>query len=246
MNDIFSLENKHILVTGASSGIGRQIAITCSELGAKLIITGRNEQKLRETFCKLDNDGHILFLADLNNPKDRNQLIREVENLNGLVNCAGYNELLPISFIENSIYDKITDINYKSPLLLTTELIKEKKMSKNSSIVFISSIAAYKPAVGYVLYSGAKGALTSIAKSLAIELGKKGITVNSISPGLIITDLLETIITPIELDNQKKKYPLKKLGTPIDVANACAFLLSDASKWITGIDLVIDGGVTIT
>jgi len=247
MHNPFSLEGKTILVTGASSGIGRAIAIECSKMGAKLIITARNEERLNETLSQMEGSGHSIIIADLNNEKDRQTLIEQSPNLNGLVNCAGLINTLPFQFVTEDILKSVMNVNFTAPVLISIELIKRKKILKNSSIVFISSISGVLcVAVANSIYSASKGAINGMAKNMAVDLASKGIRVNSVNPGMIETHIFDAgTVTPEQLEEDKKRYPLKRHGKPEEVAYAVIYLLSDASSWVTGSNLVIDGGYTL-
>jgi len=244
----FSLENKTILVTGASSGIGRATAIECSKMGAKVIITARNVERLQETFSQLKGEGHLQYIADLTLSEDIDGLINFIPNLDGLVNNAGIGyELSPALFIKEEKLDNIFKTNTFSPVLLTRSLIKKKKINKNASIVFSSSIGGvFTFATGNTLYGMTKAAIDSFMKYAAKEFAAKGIRCNSVNPGMIETPLIVgDSATEEDKIQDIAKYPLKRYGKPEDVAYAVIYLLSDASRWVTGSNLVIDGGYTL-
>ena len=241
----YSLEGKTILVTGASSGIGQTTAVECSKLGATLVITGRNIKRLQETLYLLDTSlfqQHQLLVADLLIEDDIDALVSKIGSIDGLVNNAGANRVKPISFIQKEDLSYIFENNFFSSALLTKTLLKKKKIKKEGSIVFTSSISAFYNAPGRVLYSSSKAALTSLMKSVAVELANKGIRANAVHPGLVETKFIHESLTEEELSANISEYPLNRLGKPEDVAWAIAYLLSDASKWVTGSSLVIDGG----
>lgn len=243
----FSLEGKTILVTGASSGIGRATAIECSKMGAILVITGRNAQRLQETFNDLVGDGHTQIIADLSLEDDINRLVDELPVLNGCVNNAGFNIMEPIPFIKDDDLQKMIRVNLESPILLTHRIVKKKKISKNSSIVFTSSISARgRNSVGNAIYSATKGGLSSFMKNAALELASKKIRCNAVLPGMVETPLKEgkSNITAEQWEINRQLYPLKRFGCPEDVAFGIIYLLSDASSWVTGTELIIDGGMT--
>lgn len=247
MNNPFSLDNKTILVTGASSGIGRAIAIVCSQLGANVIITGRNEERLRQTIAMLSGDNHLFIAADLTSEKEMAGLIDSLPQLDGFVSNAGIAQPLMLQFIEKSDVDNILNINAISVIHLTRLLLQEKKLKKCASIVFISSIngnlCAY---IGSSLYAASKSMLSGFMKASALELAPKGIRVNSVQPGMIETELLNSSsVSKEELEKDRQKYPLKRYGKPEEVAYATAYLLSDATLWMTGSSIVIDGGYTL-
>jgi NAD(P)-dependent dehydrogenase (short-subunit alcohol dehydrogenase family) len=247
MYNPFSLEGKTILVTGASSGIGRAIAIECSRMGAKLIITARNEERLNETLSLMEGNGHSMFIADLNKKEDQQKLIEQVQIIDGLVNCAGIIKTLPFSFINQESLDSVMDVNFKAPTLMTVQLVKKKKFSKNSSIVFISSIGGVLIATpGNSIYTASKGAVHGIIKGMAMELAPKNIRVNSVNPGLVESHIYDAgVISEEQIEEDKNKYPLKRHGKPEEIAYAVIYLLSDASSWVTGSALIIDGGFTL-
>lgn len=243
----FSLEGKIILVTGASSGIGKATAIECSRMGAKVVITGRNEERLNETFNSLEGDGHIQILADLSNEDDIQRLVNEIPVLNGCVNNAGYNIMSVIQFIKKDNLDHIMNVNLTAPIMLTHLLVKSKKIAKDSSIVFTSSISARgRNSVGNSMYSATKGGLSSFMKNAALELAAKRIRCNAVLPGMVETPLKEgkSNITEEQWEINRQLYPLKRFGKPEEIAYGIIYLLSDASAWVTGTELVIDGGMT--
>jgi NAD(P)-dependent dehydrogenase (short-subunit alcohol dehydrogenase family) len=243
----FGLYGKTILVTGASSGIGRSIAVECSKLGANLYITGRSHSRLRDTFNLLAEGTHKMIVSDLNFSNNRSAIIENLPMLDGLVNCAGINETMLFQFVQESKMRSIMETNFFSPILLTKELFDAKKISKKASIVFISSISGVKCSwIGNSIYSASKAALNGAIKGIALDLAPKGIRVNSIIPGMIDTEFLsDQLISKEQFEIDRKKYPLKRYGKPVEVAYSTIFLLSDASEWITGTDLLIDGGYTL-
>lgn len=247
MYNPFSLENKKILVTGASSGIGKAIAIECSKMGARVIITGRNEERLAETYKELVGEHPAYIVADLTKEEDIERLVAKTENLNGLVNCAGLTIPKPFKFLQESDIETVMTVNFNAPLLLTQRLVKKKKLEKGASVVFISSISGTK--VSYIagsIYSASKGAINGLCKGLALELASQQIRVNTVVPGMVETNIVsggEIAEEQLEIDRQK--YPLKRYGKPEEVAYAVVYLLSGASGWVTGSNLLIDGGYTL-
>ncbi|MDR1180525.1 MAG: SDR family oxidoreductase [Bacteroidales bacterium] len=243
----FSLDGKITLITGASSGIGQATAIECSKMGAKVIITARNEERLNETFAQLEGDGHQKIIADLTIPEDLDRLIESIPQLDGLVNNAGVIKTLPLKFINEHDLINILNINTFTPVFLTQRCIKKKKFSKKASIVFSSSVGGvYKVSLGNSMYEMSKNAIDAFMRSAALELAHNGIRCNSVNPGMIETPLIHRG-TYSEEDRRKdiEKYPLKKYGQPQEVAFGIIYLLSDASAWVTGTSLKIDGGVTL-
>ncbi len=250
MYNPFSLEGKTVLVTGASSGIGRGIAVECSKMGAKVVINGRNKERLQKTFDQLEGEGHILIVADLSKQEDIERLANEVPELNGFVNSAGIPKICPVKRIDRQTLVEIMNVNTFGPILLTSQLLRKKKLQKKSSIVLIASISGVCMAnTGEGPYAATKAALAGYTKTAAFELAAQGTRVNTICPGLVPTEIL-TLSNEMFSEDQLKetmygRYPLKRVGTPEDIANGAIYLLSDASSWVTGINLVIDGGYTV-
>ena len=239
----FSLEGKNILVTGASSGIGRGIAIACSKMGARIVACGRNVERLHETIEALSGHDNIALVADLTNNDSIRRMVAEMPAVDGIVHCAGVGFRKLTKFLEQNEVEQVMTTNFNAPILLQSDIIKQKKINKNCSIVFISSMAIDSPSVGNGLYSASKAALDSYAKCLALELAPRKIRVNSICPAMIWTKLiLEEGLTEEELREDEKTYPLKRYGTPEDVANLAIYMLSDASSWMTGSTVKITGG----
>ena len=240
----FSLEGKKILVTGASSGIGRGIAVTCSKMGANIVLCGRNETRLHETLFEMEGDGHVLAVADLTKKEELESMVDTLPKLDGIVHCAGIGQRILCKQLQESDVDNVMNMNFKAPVLLQTEILKKKKINKGASIVFIASIAAESPSVGNSIYSASKGAIISYANCLVVELAPRKIRVNCISPAMVWTDLiLKDGISEEELKEDEQKYPLKRYGNPDDIANLAVYMLSDASSWMTGSNVRITGGV---
>lgn len=240
----FSLEGKTILVTGASSGIGQTTAIECSKMGAKVIITARNEERLKETISKMEGDCHSYIVADLSSEENILSLVEQLPVINGCVNNAGYNVVQLVPFIKYDSLEQIMDVNLLAPIYLTHCLVKKKKISKDSSIVFTSSIGKFIVAPGNSMYSATKGGLSAFMKNAALDLASKKIRCNAVLPGMVETPLKEgkSTITEEQWEANRQLYPLKRFGSPEDIAFAIIYLLSDASAWVTGSELVIDGG----
>jgi len=247
MHNPFTLKSKKVLVTGASSGIGRAVAIECSRMGAELIITGRNEQRLNETFQKLEQGNHKKVIADLRFDEQLEIVVSSLTELDGIVYCAGIVNPVPFQFVTREKFEEIFSINFMSPALLTNILLKNKVIKNGASIVFISSVSGvYCSYIAGSLYSSTKGAINGLIKGMALDLANKQIRVNSVCPAMIETNILEDgRITKEQLEEDKKRYPLKRYGKPEEVAYAVIYLLSDASAWVTGSNLLIDGGYTL-
>ncbi len=247
MNNPFSLEGKTILITGASSGIGRAAAIECSKMGAKLIITARNSERLLETLSQLEGEGHQMILCDLSDSNAINEMVDQLPEINALVNNAGYTKLLPINFINRDDFQSILDVNTVAPIMLLQRLLKKKKLAKNSSVVFTSSMAGLgSSSVANGMYTASKGALSAFIRCAALELAPKGIRVNAVCPAMVNTSIMDSgSVSEEQLKEDMKKYPLGRYGEPNDVAYAMIYLLSDASSWVTGTNMVIDGGITL-
>lgn len=239
----FSLENKTILVTGASSGIGRGVAITCSRMGANVIVNGRNVSKLQETLSLMEKEENNMIHGDLTDENALSSLVASLPKLDGVVHCAGIGQRVLCKQLVSTDVDNVMDVNFKAPVMLQSELLQQKKLNKEASIVFIASIASWSPSIGNSVYSASKGAIISYANCLALELAPRKIRVNCISPAMVWTDLImQDGIDEEQLKEDENKYPLKRYGTPEDVANLAVYMLSDASAWMTGSNVKISGG----
>jgi len=239
----FTLEGKTILVTGASSGIGQGIAVTCSKMGAKVIINGRNTIKLQETSSLMESDSAIIMAGDLTDAETLVSLVGALPKLDGVVHCAGIGQRIPCKDLQEENLSQVMEVNFKAPVLLQAELLRQKKINKAASIVFIASIASWSPSFGNSVYSASKGAIISYANCLALELAPRKIRVNCISPAMVWTDLILSDGTDEDqLKEDEQKYPLKRYGQPEDIANLAVYMLSDASTWMTGSNVKISGG----
>ena len=244
MYNPFSLEGKVILVTGASSGIGRATANECSKMGAKLVITARNEELLKETLSLLEGEGHQYIVADLSNEEDIDMLVAKTPMVNGVVNNAGLSVVKILPFIKTEDISIIFKLNLEAPILLTSKIVKKKKIAKESSIVFVSSIGKTLPSPGNSMYSATKGGLSAFMKNAALDLSGKKIRCNAVLPGMVNTPFIfiKNTYTEEQLETDRNLYPLKRYGDPEEIAYSIIFLLSDASSWITGTEIVVDGG----
>ena len=244
----FSLEGKTILITGAAGGIGRATAIECAKLGATLILTDINEEGLKATLDLLEHsEQHRYIPANLTLDDELDRLVGEIDKLDGFVSNAGVTKPAPVKFVNRADLERIMQINAMAPMYLTQRLLRKKKFSKNSSIVFTVSIGGvYTTAFGNAMYGSSKGALQVFMKNVALESAVNGIRCNSVNPGMINTGLLKPG-TYSEEDRKKdmQTYPMKRYGEPREVALGIVYLLSDASSFVTGHSLIIDGGKTL-
>ena len=241
----FSLIGKTILVTGASSGIGRGIAVACSKMGAQVIVIGRNDKRLEETLMMMATGEHNKIVCDLTNGDEVTTMVNKLPLLDGIVHCAGVSQRIPCKLLKKDDVDSLMRVNFSSPVILQSELMRQKKIRKDGSIVFIASAAADMPSVSNAVYSASKGALISYAKCLALEVASRKVRVNCISPAMVKTDMiLRDGIDELQLEEDESKYPLKRYGTPEDIANLAIYMLSDASSWMTGNNVHITGGVS--
>jgi NAD(P)-dependent dehydrogenase (short-subunit alcohol dehydrogenase family) len=243
MENHFSLQNKTIFVTGASSGIGRAIAISCAGMGAHVVMTGRNLSRLEETLSMMEGNNHSIITADLTNEEDIISLVSKLPLLDGIVHNAGVGSRVLCKNITSKDFNNVMKPNFEGPVMLQSLLLQRKMINKKSSIVFIASKASDMPSIGNAMYSASKGAIISYAKCLGLELASRKIRVNCICPAMVWTELVNKGGVDNELLKEKEKdYPLKRYGTPNDIANLAIYLLSDASSWMTGSCIEITGG----
>ena len=243
----FSLASKTVLITGASSGIGRETALECARMGASVVITGRDRDRLDETMSLIEGNDKASIIADLTVADDVERLIEALPSLDGAVLCAGNSTTLPLQFGTRDKFDDMFDVNFFAPVELLRLLYKKKRLNKGASVVLIASIGgthSFMPGNG--IYGASKAALNSVMKYAAREFASRRIRVNSICPGMVDTPLIHRgTITEEQLAEDAKRYPLGRYGKPSDIAHGAVYLLGDASSWLTGHDLVIDGGFSI-
>ena len=249
-NNPFSLDGKSILITGASGDIGQATAVECAKMGARVILTGRNEERLVNSWNEVnkysnnDNIYHVCDLSDFNSIKN---LVSRLTVLNGIVFNAGISKLVPIKFIKETEFKEILNVNLVSSAIFLKEILKQKKINDGASVVFTSSAAGlYDPIMGNAMYSASKGAVCAFAKNAALELAGRNIRVNAVCPGMVDTKMIKHN-EGLEYSDVGglKRYPLKRYAKPEEIAYAFVYLLSDASAWITGTDFIIDGGLRI-
>lgn len=239
----YSLKGKILLVTGASSGIGRSIAVTCSKMGATVIINGRNIEKLQDTLSLMEGEGHVIVATDLTDSVSMSIMVGKLTKLDGIVHCAGMGQRIPCKDLQSEDINKVMDTNFMAPVMLQAEILRQKKINKGASIIFVASIASWSPSFGNSVYSASKGAIISYANCLALELAPRKIRVNCISPAMVWTELiLKDGIDEEQLKEDESKYPLKRYGQPKDIAYLAVYMLSDASSWMTGSNIKISGG----
>ncbi|MBO7505994.1 MAG: SDR family oxidoreductase [Paludibacteraceae bacterium] len=244
----FSLEGKTILITGASSGIGQGCALMAAQMGAKVIVCGRNEERLKETISQMQGEGHSTFAGELTDQSVIEKLVAEIPSLNGVVFSAGISMTAPFTFSTREKFNKVFDVNFFSPIEILRLLVKKKKLANEASVVFISSVGGnFGFSVGNGIYGASKAALNSMSRLCSLELAPKKIRVNSICPGMVVTPLVEGFsenITQEDIQKDMDFYPLKRYGKPEDIAGGVVYLLSDAASWVTGQAICIDGGIT--
>ena len=246
----FSLEGKTILITGATSGIGRQCAIDCAKMGAKVVAIGRNKERLNSLMTELGeiNAGYIYDLQHIDGIKELiANIVDEQGKLDGFIHAAGIETTNPIKLASTDDYENLYKVNCLSAFEIVKNLCGIKTFNKYGSIILISSISGVIARKGLSAYAASKGALISAAKVMALEMASREIRVNTISPGTILTPMMQKALDAMKEEEQKKRiegFPLG-LGKTSDISNACIFLISDASRWITGQNLIIDGGYTV-
>lgn len=247
MYNPFTLDGKTILVVGASSGMGREIAIECSKMGAKMIISSRNEEKLNEVISEMGGNGSVIT-ADLTKQEDIENLVATVPAVDGMLISSGIGMALPIQFCSRDKFDEVFNLNFFAYTELTRLMYKKKKINKAGSIVFISSLAAgYSIVVSNCVYGTAKAALNNFMKYAALEFAPRKIRVNTICPGMVHTPLTAAgSISDADMErDMSENYPLKRYGEPEDIAPMAIYLLGNASSWVTGQAFVIDGGCSL-
>jgi NAD(P)-dependent dehydrogenase (short-subunit alcohol dehydrogenase family) len=244
---LVSLKDKKVLVTGASSDIGRTISIAISIEESQLWITGRDIGKLRNTKRACKNSERVnIVTTDLVKLQDINSLISCLPILDGIILNAGLIKYIPIKLVSEEKINQIFGVNFNANVLLIQQLLKQRKIAGGASIVFISSVSAHLGVPGTSLYAASKAALTAFAKVLAGELASKKIRANIISPGIVRTSAIgdNNQLSSKRVDEEEVKYPLG-YGIPTDIAGLAIYLLSDSARWITGSDFIIDGGYTL-
>lgn len=248
MNNPFSLEGKRILITGAASGIGRSTAVEASKMGATIVLVDLNEERMLETLSMMEGYGHKIVTIDLTIADNLEILAASTDSLDGLVNCAGIGLTLPFKFCSESELKRVMAINFYAPVLLTQSLVKKKKMNKNASIVYMASIdGTVTGHIGNSIYSATKGAILGSVRSQALELAARRIRVNCVSPARVNTPLIKrNNISEEQVKENMQLYPMRRYAEPEEIAYYIIYLLSDASTYTTGSNLIIDGGFTIT
>lgn len=245
----FSLAGKKILVTGASSGIGRQIAIECAKMGAGLFVTGRNSQRLDDVLASIPKCIEATSIpADLTDSNSIDLIADRVDSLDGIVHCAGIGDRTLSKMVREKDIERVMKTNFDAPVLLQRAFLKKKKVNKGASIVFIASRAPFAPTIGNGLYSASKGALIAYSKVLGLELAPQKIRVNCICPAMVWTELVErdAALTGVDYHEAEKAYPLGRYGRPEDIAYLSVYLLSDCSSWMTGSCIDVTGGGEFT
>ena len=248
MNNPFSLFGKTVLVTGAAGGIGSETAKILATLGAHVVLTDIREEPLNNTLGEvraISPDGHLALVADLTKEDSLTELVSDCPNLDGLVCNAGVMKLTPVPFINEAELNRIQSINLNAPILLIKSLLKKKKINKGGSIVFTASAAGvYRVSIGNSIYATTKCGIDAFMRTVALEMGPKGIRCNSVNPGMVETALIGSF-TEEQKEKEKLNYPLRRFAKPEDIAYGIAYLLSDASSFVTGTALKIDGGMTL-
>ncbi len=250
MYNPFSLEEKTILVTGASSGIGYQCAVDCVKMGAKVVAIGRNKERLEEVVCAMDGKGvsYSFDLSKLEGIKDLvAKIVEEHGKLDGFIHAAGIEVTNPVKLSKPEEYESLFQVNCLSAFEIVKNLCGIKTFNKGGSIVLISSISGVIARKGLSAYAASKGALMSASRVMALEMASREVRVNTVSPGTILTPMMQSVLDAMNEDDKEKRiegFPLG-LGKTTDISNVCIYLLSDASRWLTGQNIIIDGGYSI-
>ncbi len=249
-HDQFRLDGKNVIITGASSGIGRQCAIECSNRGSNVTLMSRDSMRLKETLGLMKEGNHLIVPVDITSEGDLHDalvlVLDRFNQIHGFIHSAGIQLTMAFRQMKIDNYRKLFEVNLY-PALEIAKLVTNPRHipPEGSSIVFISSISGIKGRAGVTGYASTKGALISAVRSMAIELAKKKVRVNCVSPGLIMTDIVRDVLAQLNSEQlaQRTGEFLLGLGEPQDVANACVYLMADASRWITGTNLIVDGGL---
>jgi len=249
--EAFSLQGKNIIITGASSGIGRACAIHCARFGANLVLVGRDRGRLEETKGKLSSGKHLIFAKDVtlyDNIKDIvAESVSSLGPLHGFIHSAGISYHKPLHLMTPKDFERTYAVNVIAAFEFARQIAaRGNHYADGSSFVFIASVMASVGVALKVGYCSSKGALVSGMKAIALELAKKNIRVNTVSPGIIATELVDKNYRKAPgdaLDSVLKNQALG-MGMPENVAHSCIFLLSSAGNFITGTDLTVDGGYT--
>lgn len=247
----FSLAGKTILVTGASSGIGRATAVECAKMGASVILSARNPQRLQETLSLLPAGNHAVVPADLGSEDAAKTLVDNLPagtKLDGVVHCAGVSGLTPSVFLKEEAALRTLNTNLLTPIFINKHLMKKRRLNAGASVVFLASVAAYHPNVGQMIYAASKNGVIAAMKTLAKELFAKGMRANAICPAMVDTPMTtpETQgLTEEQIAEDRAKHFLGRYGKPEEVAQMAVYLLSDASRWVTGSVFQIDGGYSL-
>lgn len=240
----FSLADRCILVTGASSGIGRAVAIMASEMGARVILSGRDKERLDECLASLSGSGHLILQLDLLNEEAIQDCAKVIPEIDGMVFAAGIAEVIPFRMVSPAHVNRIMQLNFNAPVYLTQGLLKQKKFKPHSSLVYVSAISDHISPAGSAIYSASKSALNAFVKSVALEISKLKMRANCVSPGYVRTPMLKKLSSTTSIEEMVKLSPLG-LIEPKEVATSVIYLLSNASRWVTRSNLVVDGGLTI-
>ena len=251
MMNPFSLEDKLIIVTGASSGIGRQCAIDCSKMGAIVVLIARDEERLKETIAQMEYpERHCYYSIDLSDIDQIRLLVDNIVSANGkidaYVHAAGIEKTLPLKFLSSDDYKSVFTVNALYAFEFIRCFSSRKNFNNGGRIVLISSILSIVGRGGVSAYAASKGAMVSAVKAMALELAPRKICINCISPGTVRTPLMERFLSSLSKEDYEKRisgFPLG-VGEVTDISRTCLFLLSDASRWITGQNIVVDGGYT--
>lgn len=243
MYNPYSLEGKTILITGAASGIGKATAIESSKLGAKIVAVDMNVDGLEKVMTQLEGEGHLSYTGNLCHEDFLKELGENTPALDGVFLCAGVSDTTPVKFITEDKIQRVFDVNLTAPIMMLRQLLLKKKINKGGSLVWMSSYGAEKVEPGLGIYAASKSAVNGIMRAYAKELVSRKIRSNSIMPMMIRTELLSTLknISDKDWEKQESMYPLG-FGNPLDVAYAAIYLFSDASRWITGTQIKMDGG----
>lgn len=248
-NNPFSLKGKTILITGGAGGIGSATARACVAMGARVVLTDIREDALKAVMASLPvaqtGNDNLCFTADLTNQEELDSLVAFCPSLDGLVCNAGVMKLTLTQFITEQELTREQRINLNSPIMLTRSVLKRKKIGRGGSIVFTASAAGiYRVSIGNGIYATTKCGLDAFMRTVALEFGPKGVRCNSVNPGMVETALIGSF-TDEEKAKERLNYPLRRFAQPEDIANGIVYLLSDASSFVTGTALKIDGGMTL-